>query len=259
MTIAALTADVVNILLIVLIVCVFALGIIAVKGFVKERMLRKRSIWFASVLGFLFMVYLIPHVLADLNILAGLHVFSDLRNIFPSDWTQIFLVLGLVTVTGFYVLMAFRQANASMKMVKQNMKPRIIPNFSLVGSIQQDRRVYFQTEIHNDGNGPACGLKVTLEDDSQPPSTIIEMSHLPSVLRSEDYAEWKNPLPYLEFPLSGQIIRRFLKIIYKDIEGEYEICQPFVLRTADNDTPFADLGQISRKQLKRINLEDELP
>lgn len=132
MTTAEWTADGLNILLIVLIVCVSVAGVIAVKGFVGERMLRKRSIWFASIIGFLLVVYLIFHIVADLNLLAESEVLSLLKNISPADWTQIFLVLGLVTATGFYTLMAFRQAKASAKMAKETREQRYTESLPLL-------------------------------------------------------------------------------------------------------------------------------
>jgi hypothetical protein len=132
MTTAECTADAINILLLVLIVCVSVAGIIAVKGFVKEKMLRKRSIWFASVFGFLFMAYLVLHVIADLNILACCDALSVLREILPADWAQIFLVLGLVIVTGFYALMAFRQANTSVRMARENKEMRYSESLPLL-------------------------------------------------------------------------------------------------------------------------------
>lgn len=128
MTTTEWTADAINILLLVLIVCVSVAGIIAVKGFVGEQMLGKRSIWFASVFGFLFMAYLVLHVLADLNLLAGCDALSGLREILPADWAQIFLVLGLVTVTGFYVLMAFRQAEEMREQRYSESLPLLVPN-----------------------------------------------------------------------------------------------------------------------------------
>ena len=127
MTTAEWTADAINILLIVLIVCVSVAGIIAVKGFIEEHMLRKRSIRFALVFGFLFMVYLVVHVLADLNLLADWDALSGLREILPSGWAQIFLVLGLVGVTGFYALMAFRQAREMREQRYSESLPLLVP------------------------------------------------------------------------------------------------------------------------------------
>ncbi len=132
MTTAEWTADVVNILLIVLIIAVFVAGIIAIRKFITERFIAKWNIWSASVFGFLFMAYLVLHVLADLNLLANWDVLSDLREILPEDWGQIFLVLGLVVATGFYALMAFRQAKASAKMAEETREQRYSESLPLL-------------------------------------------------------------------------------------------------------------------------------
>ncbi len=163
MTTAEWTADAINILLVVLIVCVFMLGIIAVKGFVGERMLRKRSIWFASVFGFLFMAYLVLHVLADLNLLADWDALSGLREILPADWAQIFLVLGLITVTSFYALMAFRQ----FKEMREQRLVMYKPNIVLHSRIPTKGK-YFIKEIavsvgNDEGRGTAINLKLHIE------------------------------------------------------------------------------------------------
>jgi hypothetical protein len=159
MTTAEWTADAINMLLVVLIVCVSVAGIIAIKGFVGERMLRKRSIWFASVFGFLFMAYLVLHVLAGLNLLADWDALSGLREILPADWAQIFLVLGLVTVTGFYALMAFRQAGEMREQRLAMYKPRII-----MESRGGKRGKYFMEQIEvgifNDGGGAAINMEL---------------------------------------------------------------------------------------------------
>jgi len=100
-----------EIVLIVLIVYAFVLCAIALKGFIKEGFLRPRSFKFALPFGLLFVAYLLHSLV--------------LHRIGPSDWAQIFLVLGLVLVTGFYALVAFRQADASVKMADGMARPVI--------------------------------------------------------------------------------------------------------------------------------------
>lgn len=107
-----------DIVLIVIIVYALVLCAIALKGFIKEGFLRPRAFKFALPLGLLFLAYLLYSLV--------------LHRIGPSDWAQIFLVLGLVVVTGFYALVAFRQANASMKMADETTEQRYSESLPLL-------------------------------------------------------------------------------------------------------------------------------
>ena len=107
-----------DIVLIVIIVYALVLCAIALKGFTKEGFLRPRAFKFTFPLGLLFLAYLLYSL--------------ALHRIGPSDWAQIFLVLGLVVVTGFYALVAFRQANASMKMADETTEQRYSESLPLL-------------------------------------------------------------------------------------------------------------------------------
>ena len=98
------------IVLVVIIVYAFVLCAIALLGFIKESFLRPRAFKFALPFGILFVAYLLYSLV--------------LHRIDPSEWAQVFLVLGLVVVTGFYALVAFRQANASVKMANETTEKR---------------------------------------------------------------------------------------------------------------------------------------
>jgi len=118
-----------DIVLIVIIVYALVLCAIALKGFIKEGFLRPRAFKFALPLGLLFLAYLLYSLV--------------LHRIGPSDWAQIFLVLGLVVVTGFYALVAFRQANASMKMAEEMKEQR----YDAVRPVIDIRRDIARTDI----------------------------------------------------------------------------------------------------------------
>ena len=125
-----------DIVLIALIVYAFVLCAIALKGFIKEGFLRPRAFKFALPFG----LFLVSYLLYSLV----------LHRIGPSDWAQIFLVLGLVVVTGFYALVAFRQAEASVKMADEmarkrysDCQPVLIPKIDTrVGQIPEEDVLY---------------------------------------------------------------------------------------------------------------------
>ena len=178
MTAAKWTADGLNMLLIALIICVFVLGVVFIKRVIEEGLIRKRGIWIASIIGFLLVVYLIFHIVADLNLLADLEALSRLKNILPADWTQIFLVLGLVTATGFYTLMAFRQAKASAKIAREMREQRLSEaqpyllmrleglvrlegDFDeLVDAEEYEIPSNFKINVKNEGKDPAINIRV---------------------------------------------------------------------------------------------------
>lgn len=147
------------------------------------------------------------------------------------------------------------QAEASTKMLKQRVKPRLIPDFYLEGIFSENREVPFNFIISNDGEGPAYDLDIRIEDDSNPPNQLKFYEKRP-VLRSRDSIHWSRPNPKILFPKSDSIQRRFLVITYRDIDGEYEIRQPFVLEVVD-EKPYARCESISRKLIRKIDLEDE--
>ena len=230
------------IMLIVAIVVSITLFIVVLIKAIKEGFTRRRIAIFVLALGLLFIVYLA----------------YNRREIQPADWAQIMLVLGLVTVTGLYALSAARQADASVKMAKQMAKPRLIPDFWLIGDFSEERYVQFEAWIHNDGNGPAYDIKAEIQDDGKPPS-VLATGDITSVLRSHDRKQWLHPDPRLHFPKSDIVQRRFFVIKYKDVDGEYEIRRPFVLTTGEENRPIAHLDRPSRKLLRKLDLEDELP
>ena len=183
-----------------------------------------------------------------------------------SDLIQIILMGLLVVVTGIYVWRTFaitkateKQADASVKMAKHMVRPRLAPDLYLEGQFFEGRRVKFNAMITNDGEGPAYDIEFWIEDDSIPPSKLITGGHKSAVLRRGDSRHWSVPSLYLDFPHSEKVQRRFFVIKYRDVEGEYEIRQPFVLETAEGDKPYARLESIFKRVLSRRNLEEELP
>lgn len=107
-----------DIVLIVIIVYAFVLCAIALGGFIKEGFLRPRAYKLALPFGLLFVAYLLYSLV--------------LHRIGPSEWAQVFLVLSLVVVTGFYALVAFRQANASVKMANETTEKRYAESLPLL-------------------------------------------------------------------------------------------------------------------------------
>ncbi len=113
-----LTLEPIDIVLIAIIVYAFVLCVIALKGAIREGFLRTRALYFLSAFGLLFVAYLLYSL--------------ALHRIGPSDWAQIFLVLSLVVATGFYALVAFRQANASVRMVRETREQRYSESLPLL-------------------------------------------------------------------------------------------------------------------------------
>jgi hypothetical protein len=100
-----------DIVLIGIIVYAFVLCAIVLKGFIKERFFRPIAFRVALPFGLLLVAYLLYNLV--------------LHNIEPSDWAQIFLVLGLVVVTGYYALVAFRQADEMKEQRYSALRPII--------------------------------------------------------------------------------------------------------------------------------------
>ncbi len=193
-----------------------------------------------------------------------------------SDAVQILITLALVLVTFVYVIHTAniadktrQQAEATVRMVKQMVKPKLMPEIFLEGGLFEEhsvesnvivsnRSVKFKATVSNDGNGSAYDVELSIEDDSKPPSILVTRDKI-SVIRKGDEKNWQDPSLYLYFPYSDKLQRRFFIIRYKDIDGEYEIRQPFVLTTAGQDMPCVRPESISRHILKKQDLEDELP
>ena len=240
MTVPEITYTIILIVAIVILITLYILGLIRS---LRAGSTGRRAAIPALTLGFLLCVYLVFNV----------------REIGPTDWAQIVLLFGLVVVTGVYAMSTARQADASVKMAKQMVKPRLTPDLYLEGSFFEGRRVKFNAMVNNDGEGSAYDVELWIEDDSTPPSKLITGGHKIAVLRRGDSRHWLVPSPYLDFPHSDKVQRRFFVVKYRDVNGEYEIRQPFVLETAEGDKPYARLESISRKIIRKINLEDELP
>ena len=246
MTTAEWTADVLNILLIVLIVCVSVAGIIAVKGFIEEGMLRKRSIRFALVFGFLFMVYLVVHVLADLNLLADCDALSGLREILPSGWAQIFLVLGLVGATGFYALMAFRQAGEMRDARHDALRPIIdIVNIEQM-PIELARQAYAEEppkelpcKLCNVGVGPATDVYSFV----CPPSSERRRHNFDTIAIGKE----KGPK---RLSLAQKDDHWFLVAYYKDVYGRWFESSREVRVGAVNPDPL-QIHEITEEELPK--------
>jgi len=179
---------------------------------------------------------------------------------------EIMVLVVLVLVTAVYAGRTSsianatkQQADASVRMAKYMVKPRLDPDFWLEGYFSQERQVKFNAWVHNTGQGSAYDLELWIEDDSIPPSKLITHGYKTTVLRPSDSRRWSQPSLYLDFPHSEKVQRRVFVIKYKDIDGEYEIRQPFVLETVEDDKPYARLESISRKKIREINLEEGLP
>jgi hypothetical protein len=225
---------------IVIYLLAFILFIIALVGASKKGFTRQRVALVVLALGAVFTVYLAYNV----------------HEIAPADWAQILLTLGLVAVTGFYALSSSRQADASVKMAEAMVKPTLIPYFEITSDFDEERYVRFNAGVDNDGNGPAYDLEFWLEDDSKPPTKLISTGGKVPVLRAQRGTPWVVPDPKLHFPKSKNVQRRFFIIKYRGIVGEYEVRQPFVLATAENDKPIARLESIALKPLRKRNLGD---
>ncbi len=193
-----------------------------------------------------------------LGVLFITYVAITAREIPPADWAQIMLMLVLVVVTGSYAFSASKQADASVELAKQTAKSRLMPDFRLTGDFDTERRVPFEAVVNNYGNGPAYDIKAEIQNEGKPAS-VLASGDIAHVLAGHLSIPWAPPDPRLHFPKSDEVQRRFLVIRYVDVYGEYEIRQPFVLTTGENNKPIARLERPSKKILKKHNLEDELP
>jgi hypothetical protein len=200
-------------------------------------------------------------------IYTGLVSWLIIRDItIPVEFVGTTILFILASATIFY---AFRtsdiakatkeQAEASTKMAKQLVKPRVIPDLHIMGGFLEERRIKLLTMVNNDGNGPCFDVGIYIQNDADPPSILASFGDIISVLRGNNYKEWVNPPAELSFPHSDEVQRHYLPINYRDIDGEYEIRLPFVLATKEEDKPYAQLGSVSRKMIRKINSEDELP
>ena len=135
--------------LIVLILFSLILGIITIIGAIKKGFTRRRTALFVLSLGILFITY----------------VAYNVREIQPSDWAQILLLLGLVAVTGFY---AWRTHVMSEEMKEQRVmasRPVIIQK--AVRTPAPGGGYSYEFEIYNAGNGPAIELEIFLLDKNE--------------------------------------------------------------------------------------------
>lgn len=191
------------------------------------------------------------------------------------DLAPVFMLIiytGLMAITMFYVYYTAKilkatkeQADASVKMAKAMTKPRLTPYFRFVGDFDSERKVAFEAEVHNDGDGPAYDLEPRIEDEAKPPSKLltggymVSDGNIVSDLRGRKSASWFVPDPRFSFSKSNQVQRRFFIIKYKDVDGEYEVCRQFVLETGENDKPIARPERVSKKTLQKRSFEEELP
>jgi hypothetical protein len=92
------------------------------------------------------------------------------------DWTQMILMIGLVSLTAFYAISTEKQAKASVKMAKEMREQRILSSRPMIfqraveekniyeGSTSEK---YSHFEIYNAGNGTAVDVQVCLRDQSK--------------------------------------------------------------------------------------------
>ncbi len=189
-----------------------------------------------------------------------------------TDWIQAISMVVLVGITTFYAWRTHaiskatkEQSDASVKMAKHMVKPKLIPYLKLVGDFSADRYVQFEAGVDNDGNGPAYDIKgkiydSTGENNDKRSDSSLMLGDIAVVLRGHQSASWSMPDPRILFPHSDKVLRRFFVIEYKDIDGKYEICQPFILTTGEKNKPIARLEGLPKKTLiSKQSLEDELP
>lgn len=217
--------------------------------FIIIQTIRKKRLRFVSqlnivllILGLMFLIFLTYHA-------------SEIEG---ADWGQIILMIGLVTITAIYASSTEKQADASLQMARQMVKPKLVPQLIRDATFSEEQSVSFNVMVHNDGQGPAYDVEQWIEDEGKPPSIIITRNQKTTVVRANDSVGWEHPIR-LDFPHSDKVARRFLVIRYKDVDGEYEVRQPFVLTTVENDKPRILLESVSRKIMRKINLEDKLP
>ncbi|GAI26528.1 unnamed protein product, partial [marine sediment metagenome] len=131
----------------------------------------RRAAILALTVGFLLCVYLVLNV----------------RAIGPADLGQILIMFGLVLVTGFYALSAYRQAEASEKMAKEMREQRLLtsqPRLIQKSVHEKDiwegsTKDYFSHfEIFNVGNIPAIEVESSLMDNEGNRSHSIRQTFL---------------------------------------------------------------------------------
>ncbi len=232
----------IQIIAVVIVFAIYIYGLFKVIKITRGSSPNKGNI----VIGFTFATLLLIYLILSTYIIG------------PADFVQIMLMFGLVIVTTLYAISTAKQAEASVKMARRMVVPTLIPDFWLTGDFSADRYVQFEAWVHNDGNGPAYDVKGEIQDEGKPAS-VLATGDITSVLRGHDRKQWLHPDPRLYFPKSDRVQRRFFIIKYKDIGGVHEIRQPFVLTTVENDKPYARREPLSRRTLKKQNLEEELP
>jgi len=168
MTGADITADAVNIVLIVVIIASYVIGMVALRRAIGgEGIIGGWNFWTSLFVGFLLAGYLVIHVLAHLNMLAGIGALTKLNEISPSEWAQILLVLGLVVATGFYALMTFRMAKEMREQRLSEARPYVLLKLVdeyLLWYDQGDKTAprQFMVKVNNAGKGPAINLNAGL-------------------------------------------------------------------------------------------------
>jgi hypothetical protein len=200
-----------------------------------------------------------------LGILVAVLVLYLYKHIDVAQAIQILLTFTLVSATIIYVRRTAEiakaskeQAEASVKMARNMVKPRLMPHFQLMGDFLEDRYVRFKAVVYNDGNGPAYDIELHIEDDSNPPNVFTTGTYI-SVIREHQHYLWAEPTLKIHLPQSDSVLRQYLVTKYKDIDGEYEVRLPIVLRTGKNEKPFTEEERPTKILLRKTNLEDELP
>jgi len=155
-----------DIVLIAIIAGAFVVCLYGLKMVIKEGFLKSWNLFAGFVFGLLLVSYLIYNVIS--------------HEIDPKDWVLIFLTLGLVMVTVLYALVAFRQANANVKMVEEMREQRIISSRPVLiqkAVVETETKLrtfgsldwFSHFEIYNAGNGPAIEVVISLLDRGKTP------------------------------------------------------------------------------------------
>ena len=223
------------------IVLVFALSVLALRIALKANFVSRLSCGLLVILGIIFIIYLI----------------RNLREIEPEDWSQLLLVLGLVSVTGLLGLYAAGQARASVKMAEEMKEQRVTVSRPVVVQkavhekdiYEGSTKDYFSHfEAYNKGNGPAIEVEISLLDNDK---NLIE-SHRKSFLGAGE--------PPIEFRPTSLATRRenstcYLVCEYQSILSSgprkmwYQTWLPFKpSKSSEKDKIYVVAGELEFKE-----------
>ena len=110
---------------------------------------------------------------STIGLLLVIYLSLNIDKIAPAEWAQVFILLGLVGVTGYYALSANKQANASIKMAEEMKEQRVVASRPLI----VQKALYYKDiwegstrdylshfEISKVGRSPAIELEISFMD-----------------------------------------------------------------------------------------------